>query len=279
MKKLITLILASLLAIGCIFGLTACKDEKENVADVTPGIVTVGYTVYEPMNYTDDKGVFVGFDTELALRVFNALGYDVMFKEIDWDNKYLELNNGTIDCVWNGFTKNSTDEDANGNLVSRDTLCDFSLEYMMNGQCLFARSENNVANLSQLNGKTIVYEGSSAADTLINSEGSIFEGTGFIGSSVAYQMNACEQVLNGTKDYAVIDIILARSLIANNSSYSNFVICDAELGAEVYAIGFKTGSELTAKVNVMLKAFAQTGYLQELATKYGVSDMLISSWS
>ena len=92
-------------------------------------------------------------------------------------------------------------------------------------------------------------------------------------------MNAAEQVMNGSKDYAVIDIILAKDLIANNSAYSDVVICDIDLGVEYYAIAFKTGSELTQKVNTMIKAFAETGYLTELAKKYGIESSLITSWN
>ena len=33
------------------------------------GKLVIGYTVYEPMNYTDADGNFTGFDTELATAV------------------------------------------------------------------------------------------------------------------------------------------------------------------------------------------------------------------
>ena len=277
MKKLLTLLLSAMMLVTACMGLTACG-KKEKLVDVTPNQVTVGYTVYSPMNYTDDDGVFCGFDTELALRVFNALGYDVKFREIDWAQKYVELNNGTVDCVWNGFTRNSTDENEAGNTVAREDLCDFSIDYMENGQVLIAKSSKVITDLSALDGKSLAYETNSAADSLINGEDSLFEGININKANLPYQINAAEQVMNGSKDYAVIDIILAKDLLANNPAYSDVRICDVDLGIEYYAIAFKTGSELTAKVNTMLKAFAKTGYLTELATKYGVENSLISNW-
>ncbi len=278
MKKFITALLATVLAVVSLFTFTACKDD-EKIVDVTPNQITVGFTDYAPMNYKDDNGVFCGFDTELALRVFNALGYDVKFREIDWANKYLELNENIVDCVWNGFTRNSTDKNNQGQTVAREELCDFSIDYMVNGQVLICKTQNAITELSALEGKSLAYETNSAADSLINGEESAFEGININKANLPYQMNAAEQVMNGSKDYAVIDIILAKDLIANNSAYSDVVICDIDLGVEYYAIAFKTGSELTAKVNTMIKAFAETGYLTELATKYGVESSLITNWN
>lgn len=279
MKKLITTIVATILAIVSLFTFTACGKKEDKIVDVTPNQVTVGYTVYSPMNYTDDNGVFCGFDTELALRVFGALGYDVKFREIDWANKYLELNNDTVDCVWNGFTRNSKDKNEQGVEVDREDLCDFSIDYMVNGQVLISKSSKAITSLSALEGKSLAYETNSAADSLINGDGSDFAGININKANLPYQINAAEQVMNGSKDYAVIDVILAKDLIANNPSYSDVVICDIDLGVEYYAIAFKTDSELTAKVNTIIKAFAETGYLTELATKYGIESSLITSWN
>jgi len=88
MKKYIALILAILMLATCFAG---CKQEKT---------IVVGYTVYEPMNYEDENGKLVGFDTELAEAVFKKLGYKVVFKLIEWDNKYTDLNSDTIQCIW-----------------------------------------------------------------------------------------------------------------------------------------------------------------------------------
>ena len=272
MKKLLTMVLTLALSFTAVLGLTACgKTNKEKVVDVTTKQIVVGYTDYAPMNY-EEKGVLKGFDTELALRVFNALGYDVKFKLIDWSNKYVELNNDTIGCVWNGFTANSTEKDSG---KQRSELVDFSLYYMENGQCLITKSANKISSLADLAGKSLAYETDSAADSLINGDDSAFAGININKQGLTAQMDACEAVRNGNKDYAVVDIILAKDLIANNAGYSDFVICDdIDLGIEYYAVAFKKGSDLTKKVNAMLKAFKEVGYIDELATKYGVENAI-----
>ena len=68
------------------------------------GKMVIGYTVYEPMNYTDENGVFTGFDTELATAVCEKLGVEPEFVEITWDTKETELAAKSIDCIWNGLT-------------------------------------------------------------------------------------------------------------------------------------------------------------------------------
>lgn len=101
------------------------EDKEDNNKNTHKKEIVVGYTIYEPMNYKDDDGNLVGFDTELAVAVFEGLGYTVSFKEIDWSKKYDHLNDGTIDCVWNGFIINFTDDDG----IPRTEKVDYSYYY------------------------------------------------------------------------------------------------------------------------------------------------------
>ena len=268
MKKILTLILTVVVALGACVGLTACG--KQKYANVRPNVISVGYTDYAPMNYKDDKGVLIGFDTELALMVFNALGYEVNFKPIDWGQKYTELNGKNIDCIWNGFTANSVDSDDG---VARSEKVDFSMYYMQNAQCIVKKATTaNVASWADLAGKAIAYEAGSAADSLVSSE---LENVQVSKKDVASQMDAIREVNMGTADYAVVDVLLAEQ-ICGKGDYVNLNQNEGiEIGIEYYAIGFRKGSELTEKVNVMLKAFMETGQLKALAEKYGLENSLI----
>ena len=269
MKKVITLILTALLCITACFSLTACgKNDGDNVANVRPNQITVGYTDYAPMNYTDDNGVLVGFDTELALMVFNALGYEVNFKLIDWNNKYLELDGGTIDCIWNGFTANTADKDG----IARSEKVDFSIYYMQNAQCIVKKNTDaNITSWADFAGKSVAYETGSAADSLIASS---LKDINANKKAVATQMDAIREVSMGTADYAVVDILLAESICGKGDYASLALNSNLEIPAEYYAIGFKKGSELTNKVNIMINAFKATGQLDALAEKYGLETKL-----
>lgn len=271
MKKLLTLALTVLMSLTAVFGLTACNKNEKSIIDVTTKTVTVGYTDYAPMNFTKDN-VFQGFDTELALMVFNALGYDVRFKLIEWSNKYVELNEGTIDCIWNGFTSNGEDDGK-----ARDTLVDFSYNYMQNAQCILkSKTAPAITSASDLAGKSVAFENGSGGESLADS---FAKSTTLMKVGCKDQMEAITKLNNDAADYAIVDVILANAIVSQ-SAYSNLEINQGiEIAVEYYAIGFKLESELTAKVNIMLEAFALTGQLQELANKYNVGTMVITNFN
>ena len=264
MKKLLTTILALMLGVTCLCTATACGSKDDDKPTVT-----IGYTDYAPMNY-EENGVLVGFDTELAQKIFGDLGYNIRFKLIEWSNKYTELNSGTIDCVWNGFTANVADDDG----VQRSDKVDFSYNYMQNAQCIISKSDAEISSIAQLDGKSVAYEAGSAGESYVDGL------TGSINKKpVTSQMDAVREVNAGTAQYAVVDILLAQSL-AGQGNYSTIVInSDIVIDVEYYAIGFKKGSDLTAKVNQKLVELAGNGFIASLAQKYNVATQVILDYS
>lgn len=271
MKKLLTLLVTGLLTVSAIFGLTACgKETKNSVIDPKTKTITVGYTDYEPMNYTEDD-VLKGFDTELAIMTFNALGYNVKFKLIDWDNKYLDLNSGSIDCIWNGFTSNGDDDG-----VPRSSSVDFTYDYMKNAQCIVRKNSTaELTDYSGLQGKSVGFEEGSAGQTLIDDNTA---SVNVLKKGQVDQMAAISALEQGSVDYAVVDILLAQA-ITGKGDYADLVINEGiDIEGEFYAVGFKIGSPLTEKVNTMFEAFAKTGVLLELATKYELQNSVVTNF-
>ena len=261
MKKILAVLMAVLMVALCF---TACggKEEKK------PTIV-VGYTIYEPMNYLDENGELVGFDTDLAKAVFENLGYEVIFKEISWDAKYTDLASKTIDCIWNGFTCNTADDDG----VLRADKVDFSYNYMENRQVVVVKDDAKVATAEDLAGKLGVAEAGSAGETYAKD----FEGTTYKG--FIKQTECLYEVKMGTADFAVVDAQLAKSY-CGKGDYANLVIVDAlSSDVEYYAVGFEKGSDLTAKVNEQFVALAADGTISNLAEKYGVTNTAITDFS
>jgi len=257
MKKILALILAVMMIVCCFAG---CKEEKT---------IVVGYTIYEPMNYLDESGKLVGFDTELAEAVFGNLGYKVVFKEIQWENKYTDLNSDTIDCIWNGFTCNTADDDG----VLRSDKVDFSYNYMENRQVVVVKKDSGIAAAADLNGKIGLAESGSAGEAYAKG----FEGIVFKGA--VKQTDTLLEVNSSTADFAVVDAQLAKSYVGKGD-YANLMIVDAlSSDVEYYAIGFKKGSELTANVNAQLSALGKDGTIAKLAEKYGVATTAITDFS
>ena len=279
MKKIFAVILAVLM----LFSLAACGgnsndiniDEPGTIADNTPDAteetktVVVGYTIYEPMNYKDENGELVGFDTELAEAVFGNLGYEVIFQEIEWSSKYTDLDSNTIDCVWNGFTANTADDDG----IMRADKVDFSYNYMENRQVVVVKADSGISTAADLNGKFGVAESGSAGEAYAKE----FEGTVFKG--FIKQTECLTEISAGTADFAVVDAQLAKSYVGKGDYANLMIVEDLSSEVEYYAIGFKKGSELTANVNAQLEALAADGTISALAEKYGVANTAITDFS
>ena len=266
MKKVLALVLSLVLVVGVVTALAACGGKG---SDETKKTVIVGYTIYEPMNYKDENGKLIGFDTELAEKVFGNLGYEVVFTEINWDNKYSDLNTNTIDCVWNGFTANTADDDG----VARADKVDFSYNYMENRQVVVVKSDAAIEKAEDLSGKLGIAESGSAGETYAKG----FEGSTFKGFTK--QTDCLIDIKAGTADFAVVDAQLAKSYVGKGD-YADLKIVDAlSSDVEYYAIGFKKGSELTALVNAQLEALGADGTIKALAEKYGVETTAITDFA
>ncbi len=260
MKKLIALLMTLALLVACFAGCGAKEAKKETIV--------VGYTEYAPMNYVED-GELIGFDTELAKAVFENLGYDVYFQLIEWDNKYTDLDSNTIDCVWNGFTANTKDDDG----VARADKVDFSYNYMENRQVIVAKKDSGITKAADLKGKTAAVEDGSAGAEYAGS----FEGVTV--KNCTKQTDCLMEVSSLTADFAVLDAQLAKSY-CGKGNYANLEIIDGlSSDVEYYAIGFKKGSELTAKVNAELVKLAEDGTIKKLAEKYEVLNTTILDYA
>lgn len=276
MKRFMAMLLACLLVLTCFAGCGEKAPETDATTTTTTKaeekVATVGYTIYEPMNYEDENGKLVGFDTELAEAVFAKLGYKVVFKLIDWDQKYTELNSGAITCIWNGFTANTADDDG----VARADKVDFSYNYMGNKQVLVAKADfaKEIKDTKSLAGKVGAVEKSSAGDTYLTKtlEGAIKKG-------VTSQLDAMKELSMGAVDFVVLDEQLAKAYVGKGDYAGLAIVENVYSDAEYYAIGFKKNSELTANVNSALEALAADGTIAALAEKYGVSNTAITDFA
>ena len=256
MKRILAFVL--LAALLCTALASCGGDENVLVCGVTP---------IAGLNEKDASGNYtIGFETEFAMAVAEILGMEVRFQEISWDQKYNELNSGAIDCVWNGFTANCAEKDG----TERKNLVDFSYGYMLNQQCIVIRSDNAdaIKSVADLAGKSAAVENGSAGDTYATSvtEGEIFRAT--------VQADTFKEVKSGAVQFAVVDIVLARNICGKGNYEDLMIVEDIELESEIYAVGFKKGSPLTARVNEAIETLFENGKLMEIAEKYGFENVI-----
>ena len=221
------------------------------------GKMTIGYTVYAPMNYTDENGEFVGFDTELATAVCEQLGVEPEFVEINWDTKVVELDARSIDCIWNGMTL--TDD------IMANTAC--TKPYAKNAQVVVMKTGSGYTSTADLVGKTVVAEAGSAGETTIQEDENLSQAD-YVSKSV--QTDCLMEVAAGTADAAVLDLTLASAMIGEGTDYADLEIVD-ELNAEEYGVAFRKGSDAAAAVDEAFDALKADGTMQALADKYGLT--------
>lgn len=246
----------------------AVAPAAENDSDLAyiqgKGTLVIGITEYAPMNYYDESGKLIGFDTEFAEALCAALGLTPEFIVIDWDTKELELKSKKIDCIWNGLT---VKEERRENM-------DFSTAYLKNEQVVVIRAADaeRFADLASFDGATVVAEAGSAGEDTVLADMPTAAFTG-----VTAQSDALLEVKAGTADAAVIDYTMATAMTGEGTDYSELmIVASIDLMDEEYAIGFRLGSDMTAKVNEVIAGFLSDGTLKALAEKYDLADLLIT---
>lgn len=256
MKKLFALVMALILMLGCFAG--CAQDSGSDMKYIQDkGKLVVGITEYAPMDYKDENGNWTGFDAELAILFAQELGVEVEFFVIsDWAKKFVELETKQIDVIWNGMTISDD--------VRNNTSC--SVPYVLNAQVIVMKNESltKYPDLASMKDLTVAVENDSAGETAAKAAGfaSIVE--------LQYQDNALMEVAAGTVDACVIDITMANNMTGPGTSYASLGK-GPELTKEEYGVGFRKGSDVTAKLNEFLNKLKDEGKLQQLADKYGLT--------
>ena len=281
MKKTLSVILAVLMALGCVLMFASCGGNTEETtapADDTTaaasdldyikakGEMIIGYTEFAPMNYIDDNGNFVGFETEFAKAICKELGVEAKFQLIDWSAKETELNGKTIDCIWNGMT------------ITPERLENMSIStpYMANKQVVIVKAENaeKYTKAEDFAGANVVAEIESAGEEVAKTN-EFFANANY--NPVDTQAKTLMEVKSGVADCAVVDYVLSIGMIGEGTDYEDLVVVDALAFAdEEYGIAFRKGSDVTAAVNAAITALVNNGELAKIADTYKLGDQLIA---
>ena len=246
---------------------TAAEDAVSDLAYIQDkGELVIGYTEFAPMNYKDDNGEFVGFETEFAKAVCKELGVNAKFQLISWEAKETELKSKTIDCIWNGLTITPEREEA----------MSISTPYMANKQVLIVKKENadKYLKAEDMKDAKIVAEAESAGEEVAKSD-EFFATAKY--TAVKDQKTALMEVASGVADGCVVDYVLSIGMIGEGTDYSDLVVVESLAFAdEQYGIAFRKGSDTTAKVNEIITKLVENGELNKIAETYKLTEQIIA---
>lgn len=287
-RKLITVMLTTAMAASMLVGCGSGKKEteapaaSETVADDTEaenqeetveisedaeastddkGTFTVGFDQdFPPMGFVGDDGEFTGFDLEMAAEVAKRMGLEIKYQPIAWDAKDMELDAGTIDCIWNGFTMNGREDDY-----------EWTKAYMNNNQVFVVRADSGIASAKDLAGKVVEVQADSSAEAALNDNAEL---TGTFGqlTPVADYNTAFMDLESGAVDAIAMDDIVASYQITSRGA--DFTVLDDVIAAEEYGVGFKKGNtELRDQVQTILEEMAADGTAAQISEKWFGKDI------
>lgn len=259
-KKAVAVVMTAVMALGMVSAVSV----QAGIEDKT---LIVGFDAeYPPYGYMDDNGDYTGFDLELAQAVCDIEGWELIKTPINWDAKDMELNSGSIDCIWNGFTMNG-----------REDSYTFSVPYVDNSQVMIVAEDSGIDTLEDLAGKTVGVQAASAALTLLQSdeEGgqkALADTFAALQEFADYNSSFVE-LQAGSIDAVAMDIGVANYQLKTRGE--GYKILEEPLNTEQYAVGFKLGNtELCDIVNKDLEELTNNGTVAELAEKYEISDLV-----
>ena len=226
------------------------------------GYVTVGLDdTFVPMGFRQKSGKLVGYDIDLARAVFKLYGIKVSFQSIDWSMNATELNNGTIDLIWNGYSKTP----------QREKKVAFSDTYLQNDQTLVSLRKNHINSYADMQGKTLGAQAGSSGAQDISQYPNLLKNKIKGKSPVLYDSftNAFIDLNANRIQGLIIDSTYAGYYVSHESNPKDYVINNGSFPKEQFGVGMrKTDTTMRHKINRGLKILAKNGTLAKINHKW-----------
>ena len=242
------------------FLLSGCQTEEK--ADTTAGnkkTIVIGYDSFDPYTYQDVNGDMAGIDVEIAKQAFGELGYEPVYKLINWEDKDRLLADGTVDCLWSCFT-----------MTDREDKYQWAGPYMYSRQMVVVRNDSGIYELSDLAGKRVAVQATTKAEmTFLN--------------AADYGLPKVEQVFSlSTTDemFAIlrkgyVDAIAGHEgllgKIVNDGTDTYRMLQESAYVSEL-GVAFEKGThqELSEDLAEVLETMKTDGRIGQIAEKYGL---------
>lgn len=229
--------------------------------------ITIGFdNTFVPMGFENESGQNVGFDIELAEAVFAEYDIKVKWQPINWDMKETELNNETIDLIWNGYSVTK----------ERQEKVLFTDSYMVNEQVLVTKKSSNITAVDGMSGKVLGAQAGSAGYSMFEANSEILKD--IVSGNDATQYSTFTEALidldNGRIDGLLIDRVYANYYLTEEGILDDYNINDAGYETDAFAAGArKSDTTLVEKINEAFKVLYEKGKFQEISEKWFGEDV------
>ncbi|KXT74062.1 Amino acid ABC transporter, amino acid-binding protein [Streptococcus sp. DD10] len=269
MKKLSLIIatfVSSLILVAC--GQSASNVSSDNWSNYeTNKTITIGFdNTFVPMGFEQKDGSYTGFDIDLATAVFEKYGITVKWQPIDWDMKESELNKGTIDLIWNGYS--ATDE-------RREKVL-FTDTYMKNEQVLVSKKTSTISSVKDMTDKKLGAQAGSSGYSDFEANPDILKNQVANQEATQYQTfnEALIDLQNDRIDALLIDRVYANYYLEQEGILNDYNVFSAGFNTESFAVGArKADTTLVSKINEAFKELYKTGKFQEISQKWFGEDV------
>ena len=264
-KNWTTRLMAGIAAGTMVFSLAGCGSSSDGKKSADKEKFIVGFdAAFPPYGYQDENGEYVGFDLDLAAEVCKRNDWELVKQPIDWNAKDMELNSGTISCIWNGFTMNG-----------REDEYAWTDPYVDNSQVFVVKADSGIATFADLTGKSVAVQTDSSAEAALKEDDNKELKDSFKELVVVSDYNTAFMNLDSNAVEAIaMDIGVAKYQMESRDG--EYKILDDVLSAEQYAVGFaKNNTELRDKVQKTLDEMRKDGKFAEIAEKWDLTDSVI----
>ncbi|WP_125766582.1 amino acid ABC transporter substrate-binding protein [Lapidilactobacillus wuchangensis] len=223
---------------------------------------------FVPMGFQRQDGSLAGFDIDLARAVGRKLNQKVTFQAIDWNMKETELKNGTIDLIWNGYTKTA----------ARAKKVAFSQPYLRNQQVLVTLRQDNIKSFADMRQKKVGVQNGSSGQTLFNQKPTVLKNIVADHNAVLYEnFNTAFLDLQAGRIQGVVgDSIYAGYYVRQQHSANKYRIISGGYPEETFAIGMrKQDTKLRRRINQALVELTNDGTVSRLSQKWFQQDLAI----
>ena len=229
--------------------------------------ITVGFdNTFVPMGFEEKDGNYAGFDIELAQYVSKKLGITIHFQPIDWDMKETELQNGTIDAIWNGYS--ATDE--------RREKVAFTIPYMQNTQILVVKKTSGIHSVEDMTGKVLGAQNGSSGMLDFEEHPEVLKNRVKGGDADQYQSvnEAIIDLKNDRIDALLIDRVYADYYLTTEEIADEYDTIPSGFESESFAVGVRPADKkLLEALNQAFKELYQEGIFQQISQKWFGEDV------